>query len=81
MTMIDQRPAEAKDRSDPGHWEGDLITGAANRSAIGTLVERVSRFTILLHLPGGRHTAEDVRDALARLRYSDMGHRCRHASR
>ena len=41
-----------------------LITGAANRSAIGTLVERVSRFTILLHLPSGRHTAEDVRDAL-----------------
>jgi len=64
MTMIDQRPAEAEDRTATGHWEGDLITGAANRSAIGTLVERVSRFTILLHLPSGRHTAEDVRDAL-----------------
>ena len=64
MTMIDQRPIEAADRSTPGHWEGDLITGAANGSAIGTLVERVSRFTILLHLPSGRHTAEDVRDAL-----------------
>jgi len=64
MTMIDQRPAEAAGRTVPGHWEGDLITGAANRSAIGTLVERVSRFTILLHLPSGRHTAEDVRDAL-----------------
>jgi transposase, IS30 family len=64
MTMIDQRPAEAADRSVPGHWEGDLITGAGNRSAIGTLVERSSRFTILLHLPGGRHTAEAVRDAL-----------------
>lgn len=63
MTMIDQRPAEAADRSEPGHWEGDLITGASNRSAIGTLVERSSRFTILLHLPG-RHTAEEVRDAL-----------------
>ena len=62
--MIDQRPTEAADRSEAGHWEGDLITGAANRSAIGTLVERVSRFTILLHLPSGRHTAEDVRDAL-----------------
>jgi IS30 family transposase len=64
MTMIDQRPAEAQDRAVAGHWEGDLITGAANRSAIGTLVERTSRFTILLHLPNGRHTAEDVRDAL-----------------
>jgi IS30 family transposase len=64
MTMIDQRPAEADTRDMPGHWEGDLITGAANRSAIGTLVERSSRFTILLHLPGGLHTAEAVRDAL-----------------
>jgi transposase, IS30 family len=63
MTMLDQRPAEAADRAVPGHWEGDLITGAANRSAIGTLVERSSRFTILLHLPG-RHTADAVRDAL-----------------
>jgi len=66
MTMIDQRPAEAEDRAVPGHWEGDLITGAGNRSAIGTLVERSSRFTIVLHLPGGRHTAEAVRDALVR---------------
>ena len=48
---------------EPGHWEGDLITGASNRSAIGTLVDRASRYTILLHLPG-RHTAEAVRDAL-----------------
>ncbi len=63
MTMIGQRPAEAADRSEPGHWEGDLITGASNRSAIGTLVDRASRYTILLHLPG-RHTAEAVRDAL-----------------
>src|SRR6266516_6953134 len=63
MTMIGQRPAEAAGRTVPGHWEGDLITGAANRSAIGTLVDRASRFTILLHLPG-RHTAEAVRDAL-----------------
>jgi IS30 family transposase len=63
MTMIDQRPAEADDRTMPGHWEGDLITGEQNRSAIGTLVERRSRFTILLHLPG-RHTAEAVRDAI-----------------
>jgi IS30 family transposase len=64
MTMIDQRPAEATDRVVPGHWEGDLITGGANRSAIGTLVERTSRYVILLHLPDGRHTAEAVRDAL-----------------
>ena len=64
MTMIDQRPAEADDRTVPGHWEGDLITGAANRSAIGTLVERSSRLVILLHLPAGRHTADAVRDAL-----------------
>jgi IS30 family transposase len=63
MRMIDQRPAEADDRGVPGHWEGDLITGGQNRSAIGTLVERSSRFTILLHLPE-RHTAEAVRDAL-----------------
>jgi transposase, IS30 family len=63
MTMLDRRPAEAAGRAEPGHWEGDLITGASNRSAIGTLVDRASRFTILLHLPG-RHTAEAVRDAL-----------------
>jgi IS30 family transposase len=63
MTMLDQRPAEATDRSAPGHWEGDLIIGTENRSAIGTLVDRCSRFAILLHLPG-RHTAEAVRDAI-----------------
>ncbi len=64
MTMISQRPAAAAGRSEAGHWEGDLITGALNRSAIGTLVERASRFTILVHLPGLRHDAETVRDAL-----------------
>jgi len=64
MINIAERPAEAEDRAVPGHWEGDLIIGRKNLSAIGTLVERTTNYTMLLHLPDG-YTPELVRDALA----------------
>ncbi len=64
MVMISQRPAEVEDRAVPGHWEGDLILGSTESgSAVGTLVERMTRFVMLLHLPGG-HSAEIVQEAM-----------------
>ena len=64
MRMIAERPLEAQDRLQAGHWEGDLIMGPGNRSAIGTLIERSTRFVVLLGFPDAIATAQAVRHGI-----------------
>lgn len=91
MVMISDRPAEVDDRAVPGHWEGDLLIGSDCRSAVGTLVERTSRYVVLLHLPDGRdalgveqamcHAITTVPDALRRTITWDQGKEMAHHQR
>ena len=68
MVSISERPPEIEDRAMPGAWEGDLIVGENNASQIGTLVERITRFVILLHLPAGRDAATVADQMIAQMR-------------
>jgi IS30 family transposase len=65
--MISERPLEVADRATPGHWEGDLIVGKANQSYVGTLVERATRYVMLLHLPAGPSNDQVIAALAARL--------------